>query len=103
MISKAIDFYFKNGYAVIPGFISPQQCSRAIQEIDDLIKNFEITPDKVTVFDTDSRKHDLDDYFKKSADNVSFFFEKKAFKDGKLIKPKTHAINKIGHALHEKN
>jgi phytanoyl-CoA hydroxylase len=54
----------------------------------------------VTVFDTESRKHDLDEYFKKSADNVSFFFEKKAFKDGKLIKPKNHAINKIGHAMH---
>lgn len=34
---------------------------------------------------------------------MSFFFEKKAFQNGKLIKPKTHAINKIGHALHEKN
>ena len=45
----------------------------------------------------------MDDYFKKSADIISFFFEKKAFKDGKLIKPKSYAINKIGHGLHEKN
>jgi hypothetical protein len=39
-----------------------------------MINDFEITPDKLTVFDTESRQHDLNEYFKKSADNVSFFF-----------------------------
>ena len=39
-----------------------------------MIENLEITSDKLTIFDTESRKHDLNEYFKNSADNVSFFF-----------------------------
>lgn len=31
MIAKALDFYRKNGYAVIPSFISANECSQAIE------------------------------------------------------------------------
>jgi hypothetical protein len=39
-------------------------------------------------------------YFLDSADKVSFFYERNALKDGKLIVPKNYAFNKIGHSLH---
>ena len=42
----------------------------------------------------------MSDYFVKSSDKVRFFFEEGAFKDGKLVVPKLHSINKVGHALH---
>jgi hypothetical protein len=52
---------------------------------------------------SDKRNIFKEDYFLKSSDKVSYFFEEKAFKDGKLIMPKLHSVNKIGHALHEYN
>ena len=50
-----------------------------------------------------SAKHIKNDYFLKSADGVRFFFEEKAFIDGKLSRSKHNSINKIGHALHDQN
>ena len=47
--------------------------------------------------------HRFSKYFLDSSDKVSFFFEPKAFKDGKLTVSKEKAINKIGHSLHEHN
>ena len=42
------------------------------------------------------------DYFLKSANNISCFFEEGAFDaQGDLLKPKGLSINKIGHALHD--
>jgi hypothetical protein len=42
------------------------------------------------------------EYFLKSANNISCFFEEGAFDgNGELIKPKGLSINKIGHALHD--
>lgn len=48
------------------------------------------------------RKLARQDYFLQSSDKVRYFFEEKAFENGKLIAPKLHSVNKIGHALHEK-
>jgi phytanoyl-CoA hydroxylase len=42
-----------------------------------------------------------DDYFLKSAGNISYFFEEKAFDDkGELRQSKALSINKIGHGEH---
>lgn len=42
------------------------------------------------------------EYFLKSANNISCFFEEGAFDDnGTLVRPKKLSINKIGHALHD--
>ena len=57
----------------------------------------------MTKFSTgQSSAHVGDDYFLSSGDKVRFFFEEDAFSpSGELQKPKSRAINKIGHYLHE--
>lgn len=55
-----------------------------------------------SIFSTKNQQELTDDYFFESAENVSFFFEEKAFgDDGRLKQPKELSINKVGHALHE--
>lgn len=55
-----------------------------------------------TVFSTKDHRQVKDDYYFNSAENISFFFEEKAFgDDGCLKQPKELSINKVGHALHE--
>ena len=44
------------------------------------------------------------EYFLKSASNISFFFEEGSFNDsGKLVQNKRLCINKCGHALHDQD
>lgn len=94
-----------HGYTVIKNFISKAQCQQAIQEIDRLIDAFEPSPENITIFDavSGSSKHRLSKYFLDSSDKVSFFYEPKAWANGKMTVPKRQAINKIGHSLHEHN
>jgi phytanoyl-CoA hydroxylase len=104
-IKSAAQHVKDHGYTVIKNFISKRQCQAAINEIDNLIENFQPTTENTTVFDavSGSSKHRLSKYFLDSSDKVSFFFEPKALVDGKIVVPKLQSINKIGHSLHEHN
>lgn len=103
-MKATMQFFQKNGYAIIPKFISGAQCDGAIKEIDRLIDQFNPTPEEVTIFGGDSSQtHQGQKYFLESADKVRFFYEKQAWKDKKLMVPKRESINKIGHSLHQKN
>ena len=65
------------------------------------IDGFDADAHKI-VFSADGQSHAASDYFMKSASNISFFLEKGAVdSDGELIKDKSVAVNKIGHALHD--
>lgn len=70
----------------MPNFISPATCKTAIDEVNRLIDNFEPTPEIMTVFDTESgnNPHCLSKYFMESAGQVSFFFEKDVWENGRL-------------------
>jgi len=36
-IKESVQFFKKNGYAIVPNFISEKKCQDAVQEIDNLI------------------------------------------------------------------
>ena len=95
-------FFDENGYLVIEGFLSEEKCKEAMTEIKKLIDAHEPDPTTMTVFSTTTHDQRKSQYFRDSADKISFFYEKDAVKDGKLVVPKENSINKIGHALHEK-
>ena len=91
----------RDGYLVLDGFVSPEDVARMRARADSLIEDFDIEAHRV-VFSAKGQSHAASDYFMKSAANISFFLEEEAVdEDGRLLKDKGRAINKIGHALHD--
>lgn len=94
----------RDGFVVIEGFLTPEQCERLKQESQKIVDDFD--PERYcTIFSADANadQHKRGEYFFDSADKISCFLEDKAVKDGVLIVDKNRAVNKIGHALHDKN
>ncbi|KXT13543.1 hypothetical protein AC579_1396 [Pseudocercospora musae] len=95
----------ENGYLLITDALSPSEVSDLMSESQDMLTNFDLSNHPMTRFSTgESSAHVGDDYFLTSGDKIRYFFEEDAFSaDGKLLKPKEKAINKIGHYLHQLN
>lgn len=53
-----------------------------------------------TKFTTGDDNHVGDDYFLTSGDKIRYFLEESAVVDGKLIREKEKAVNKIGHGAY---
>lgn len=103
-IDESMKAYFEeNGFLVLEDFLSPQQCTEATEAINKLVNDYEPDESSLTVFSTTTHPQRRSQYFRDSAATISYFFEKDAVKDGQLAVPKIDAINKIGHALHEKH
>eukprot|EP00126_Sphaerothecum_destruens_P005365 Sdes_comp18722_c0_seq2m9054 len=97
---KEKKFFNENGYAVIPNFLTSEQCDILRRECDKLVDSFDPSQHPNCIFTT-SEKQNRDEYFITSGDKIRYFFEEKALNsDGKLIVPKNRCLNKIGHALH---
>ena len=91
----------QNGYALIENAIPAAQLARIRDAALRIVEDFD--PDRHrSIFSTGDRDRGRDGYFMDSAEAVHCFLEEGAVdSDGALNRPKTQAINKIGHALHD--
>ncbi|KAL4475411.1 hypothetical protein ABPG72_022046 [Tetrahymena utriculariae] len=91
--------YFENGATLVENVLTEQEVDQMIAETERLVKQNDIFK-KIVYFKSGQDKRGLD--FIETGDKIHFFFEENVFdKNGNLIVPKEHALNKIGHAMHD--
>jgi phytanoyl-CoA hydroxylase len=93
--------YQRDGFLLIPDFISVDICEHLIERANFLIQQFD--PGEVkTVFSAEAQTHARHNYFSDSGGEIRYFFESGALSEtGELKVEKSKSINKIGHALHD--
>ncbi len=90
------------GCLVLPGFKSAPELAAVRERALAIVEAFEPKVSGGAVFSTRERARLSDAALLASATEVHCFFEEEAVDaDGRLTVPKTRAINKIGHALHD--
>jgi phytanoyl-CoA hydroxylase len=94
--------YARDGFLVLPGFVSVDACRALRERAAALVAAFEPS-DELTIFSTNERRQ-INRYFFDSAEAVHFFFEEGAVDAaGRLTLPKERAINKMGHNMHDRD
>ena len=92
-----------DGYLVLPAFKSPRELASAVGQAHALVEAFDPSQG-ASRFSTRDRGLLADAALIASADQVHCFFEEEALDGaGQLVVPKSQAINKIGHALHDRD
>jgi len=99
-MSKA-DHFQKDGYLVIEGFNTPDDCDALMERAMWLAERYDYKGHP-SIFETGNQTMSADDYFLNSGDRIAYFFEKDAFDpNGQLKKGLFESLNKIGHAMHD--
>lgn len=98
-----LETWQRDGCLVLPGFKAAHETAAACQRARELVEAF--TPSANTSrFSTRDRSHVADAALLASAEEVHCFFEEEALDEsGRLRVPKERSINKIGHALHDRD
>ena len=93
----------EQGYLVLPGFKAAAQLQAAIGRAHEIVEAFDPRVG-ASRFSTRDRSLVADAQLMASASQVHCFFEEEALDaNGELTVPKTQSINKIGHALHDRD
>ena len=95
--------FHRDGMLVLPGFASDADCNALMARAGVLVDGFE-PAELPSVFSSVDQARTTDDYFMESGAQIRFFLEEGALgPDGRLDRPKHVAVNKIGHALHDRD
>ena len=95
--------YERDGYVVLPDFKSRSEVQAAIARAQDIVDAFEPDAD-AAIFSSVAPEKLADTALLASAEQVHCFFEEEAFEErGRLRQAKALSINKIGHALHDRD
>ena len=93
----------RDGYVVLPGFTSADDLRALTRRARDIVEAFDPAP-QAAVFSSVQPSVLADAALLESATEVRCFFEEEAFDaQGQLRQAKALSINKIGHALHERD
>jgi phytanoyl-CoA hydroxylase len=98
---EQLDAWRRDGVLVLPGFAVAGALQALKARAEAIVDAFE--PGDAAVFSSRDRARLGQQALAASADQVRCFFEEEAFDaQGQLAVPKAQAINKIGHALHDR-
>ncbi len=99
--AQQLESYRRDGLLVLEDFVSREACDELRARAAELVAGFD-PREVVSIFSTREQTRRSDDYFLRSGERISFFFEEEAFlPDGSLRENKEFSLNKIGHALHD--
>ena len=100
--AKMVSAFEQYGFLIIEDFLPLDLCSALQKRAQDLIDSLS-GADPLIAFAAETSAHAQERYFLDSANKISLFYEDAALREGRLLRPAQESVNKIGHALHDRD
>jgi phytanoyl-CoA hydroxylase len=102
LTAEQLDDWERDGFLVLPDFFDRTDCDGLKAHVESMLAEIDPQTDgDASVFSTTEQSHAQDEWFLGSGDTIRWFFEDGAIVDGKLTRPMSLAVNKLGHAMHD--